>query len=90
MLWAQVRGRAGRPGAGRLAESRAYGLDGDQDRPSREKRQRAAPARLGDRQARLVFVQEVDLNLGFAALLTMLLPALAQTRRLMTKPMHVR
>ena len=76
-------------GRGRLNDAE-HGLQSDQEQAGPKKRERAAPTCLCDLQACLVFSQEVDLNLGLAALLSMLLPALAQTRRLMTKPMHVR
>src|SRR2546426_8992510 len=88
MPWARVRDASGRPRRG-LTQPYPDDLEDHDQHTCAEERDRAAAA-LGDHPTTLVLSQQVDLDLGSAALLAALLAAFLQTCRLMTRPMQVR
>src|SRR5712692_2630468 len=87
--WARVRDAPGRPRPG-LAQGGSDGLEDDNQQHGAQEWDRAAAPGLCDHPTTLVLGQEVHLDLGFAALLAVLLAALLQTCRLITRPMQVR
>lgn len=87
MPWALVRGARGRLG---LTQTQVHSLQDDQEETAAQERDRAAATGPGNYAAPFVLGQQVDLHLGLPALFAGLLAAPLQTRRLMTRPMHVR
>src|SRR6202035_1370824 len=75
-----------------LTQTRPDGFHDDQEQPGAPKEgQSTATACLADHPAAtFVLSQQIDLDLGLAALLSGLVAAFGHTRLLMTRPMQVR